>query len=337
MLRNVGLVSHFSQGDVMRGDVTRAKYFAYGSNLNAADFARWCNERGISVELRFISTAWLPDHELSFHYFSVARGGGALDIRPKFGSSVAGVLFEANDSAWAALDRKEGATSPTSSDRANRTRYKRIDAAVLTDDGREYSAQTYRVIESAPKHIPPTQEYLDIVDQGLRGFGLPTKALHEAAADRSISPEPRSIFVYGTLMRGGSAHLMARNHGVMHVENATVRGELWSLGPYPGMTLTEPSASLGTRSAVADGPVVHGERLEVRDIGGLLAKLDEYEDFAGYGASGSLYRRALVRAAGCLSWAYVYVGSLEGAELVPGGRFLIEPSATESSAGEKRS
>ena len=46
-------------------------YFAYGSNLDAENWALWCETKGYdSVSIEPLGPAWLPDHELVFHYQS---------------------------------------------------------------------------------------------------------------------------------------------------------------------------------------------------------------------------------------------------------------------------
>ena len=76
-------------------------YFAYGSNLSASDWRRYCDERTLSPEgLTFQRSAWLPDWEVSFHYYSKNREGGALTIHRQPGTAVPGALFEADDDTW---------------------------------------------------------------------------------------------------------------------------------------------------------------------------------------------------------------------------------------------
>jgi hypothetical protein len=99
-------------------------YFAYGSNLNQQDFDDWCSRRGFSKGLlRFHSKANLPDFDLAFSYRSATRNGGVLDIKPRTGQLVPGVLFEIDDEGWDALDAKEGAPSV----------YKRFTVQVLNE------------------------------------------------------------------------------------------------------------------------------------------------------------------------------------------------------------
>ena len=50
-----------------------------------------------------------PDLELIFDNYSMGRRGGALNLQPRIGQAVAGVLFEVFASGWEVLDRKEGA------------------------------------------------------------------------------------------------------------------------------------------------------------------------------------------------------------------------------------
>jgi hypothetical protein len=56
-------------------------YFAYGSNLNAEFWRKWCCRRGFSPDLlRFREIAYLPDWELTFDYRSTTWRAGVLDL-----------------------------------------------------------------------------------------------------------------------------------------------------------------------------------------------------------------------------------------------------------------
>ena len=53
--------------------------------------------------------------------------------------------------------------------------------------------------------------------------------------------------------------------------------------------------------------------------------LDAYEDFSGYDAADSLYRRSLVSAitggGPVLAWTYIYLGDPDAFPLIPSGRW----------------
>jgi gamma-glutamylcyclotransferase (GGCT)/AIG2-like uncharacterized protein YtfP len=124
---------------------------------------------------------------------------------------------------------------------------------------------------------------------------------------------PNAIFTYGTLMRGQASHDLLTRGIRSALGPARVMGaSLIHIDWYPGLILCE-------------GGCVHGELYEVEDIGAMLAELDPYEDFAGYGEEGSLYRRSLVTAemerGSRLAWTYVYLGDRTGCRPVAAGRW----------------
>ncbi|HJL16632.1 MAG TPA: gamma-glutamylcyclotransferase [Sandaracinaceae bacterium LLY-WYZ-13_1] len=280
-------------------------YFGYGSNLHRADFARWCRERGHRTDaVRALGPAFLPDAEPVFHYRSKARGGGAMSVRERPGHAVPGVLFEVDEEGWGALDRKEG-----------RPRYyERVRKIVLTADGEERSATTYEVTPPHRRahHVPPTEHYARLVTEGLAAHGLPHHQARAAARGFSLPSLPEGVFVYGTLMRGERAHARIRRHGPRRITRARTAGRLVSFGGYPGMLACEA------------GGAVHGELVSFEDAADALAELDPFEDFYGYGAHGSEYRRVVVEVATedgrrALAWAYRYVAETDGAPPIPHG------------------
>ena len=147
------------------------------------------------------------------------------------------------------------------------------------------------------------------------------------------------MFFYGTLKRG------QRNHGrycggVLRVEGAAVRGELYDLPlfGYPELVVPDESIyALGTGSPAGDvgkqrrlgrgavgpleGPRAFGEVFVFDDPGSRLPAIDRLEGFDPADAS-SHYRRALLpvetqEGFGLLAWAYV-VAQASGVYL-PGG------------------
>lgn len=278
--------------------MTHAHYFAYGSNLERTDFERWCEEKGFRSGLLddVIGQAVLDDWALVFGRHGKSRGGGVLDLWPKRGYRVPGVVFEVDDETFAALDRKEGHPHT----------YARREV-VVDLGGRDVVCQTYVGAVPGTKHLAPSPVYLDIVRLGYERHGLdPTPLEHAAAAHREgLAPVTGDLFVYGTLLEGERLHSYVADLAPIAITPATVRGRLFDLGNYPGLSL--------------DGDVqVRGERVQFRDIDTALKVLDEVEGFYGRGAAGNLYERRVVELDGAPAWTYVYVGPDDGVPIPRG-------------------
>jgi len=279
-------------------------YFGYGSNLDVENWALWCRNKGYDLSsIEPLGPAWLPDHELVFHYQSRLRRGGALDVRPRHGTAIPGALFRVHD--WEGLDAKEGVSGGY---------YRRISVTALTDDGQAHRATTYSVCdERVCDFVAPGPEYREMVTRGLSRFGHRDDGFLAAASGESAPPSPTAIFAYGTLMHGGrSHHLLSprvrRAHGSAHVVGASLIHIDW----YPGLVLSDEGS-------------VHGELYELDDIPTMLTELDSYEDFSGYDREDSLYRRSLVSARTTdglmLAWTYIYLGDVDAFPLIPSGRW----------------
>jgi gamma-glutamylcyclotransferase (GGCT)/AIG2-like uncharacterized protein YtfP len=97
------------------------------------------------------------------------------------------------------------------------------------------------------------------------------------------------VFVYGTLRRGGVRAMPDLFPAARFVGPGTVKGSLYDLGEYPGLSLDE------------SGSTVTGEVYEVDDE--ILRQLDEIEATTFYSrrqVEVSLERR------GAACWVYVY-------------------------------
>lgn len=279
-------------------------YFAYGSNLDEESWKLWCKTEGYDpASIEPLGRAWLPDHELVFHYQSRLRRGGALDVQLRRGAVVPGALFRVHD--WEGLDAKEGVPGGY---------YRHDSVTALTDEGRGHAATTYRVcVERMGDFVAPGREYTEMVLRGLSRFGHDHEAFLAVASGRPQPPDPIALFAYGTLMRGQPSHHLLSNrvrrfHGPARVAGASLLRLDW----YPGLVLS------GTGS-------VHGEVYELDDVAATLEELDPYEDFFGYGRQGSLYRRSLVRAViqggSMLAWTYVYLGEVDSFPRISSGRW----------------
>lgn len=117
-----------------------------------------------------------------------------------------------------------------------------------------------------------------------------------------------ALFVYGTLRKvyGHPLHDLIASHSVRSSE-ARVRGLLFDMGSYPGMT------------AGAGEGFVHGELYEIdSEWPRIIAALDEYE--------GSEYRRELIEAELSsgernAAWAYVLNVDTNGLRRIESGRY----------------
>lgn len=162
-------------------------YFAYGSNLSTARL------RQRVASARPLAVASLPRHRLAFH--KIGRDGSAkCDARhtddPR--DLVVGVLFDVAADHYAALDAAEGRGAG----------YERDMVVVLTRDGAQRTAFTYRATHIDPTLLP-FDWYLAHVLRGAAEHALPVDYLvrlrrvpsivdpdpHRAARERSIYPD----------------------------------------------------------------------------------------------------------------------------------------------------
>jgi gamma-glutamylcyclotransferase (GGCT)/AIG2-like uncharacterized protein YtfP len=276
-----------------------ALYFAYGSNLEQQDFERWCEKRGHGYGLLddVVGPAVLDDWALVFGRDGMGRGGGVLDLWPRKGYRVPGVVFEVDRVALAALDKKEG----------HPNHYERRQVVVEVA-GRELECITYVGARAGTKHLAPSASYLDIVRLGYERFGLDTEPLELAARAHltgTLEAQTPDLFVYGTLQVGERLHHYIEGLGPTATTASSVKGRLFDLGSYPGLSL--------------DGDAtISGERLRFEDIHAALTVLDEVEGCYGPGAANNLYKRKVVELSDGPAWTYVYVGPDEGVPIPSG-------------------
>lgn len=276
-------------------------YFAYGSNLNAADWEDWCRRNGFPQGLlAFHSCGYLPDWDLAFDHFSTSRQGGALNIRPRVGQVVPGVIFEVRGDGWHALDQKEGAPR----------HYRRIDTVAQDDNGQLIRVSTYRA-RGCGDHVPPTDEYLKIVRKALEHHGFDSEMLQAAATNQQTPWTTDAVFCYGTLMRGESRFPTLARCDIRCILLAEACGRLVDLGSFPGRI----------HSGESDGRV-QGEFIRLGDFGEAVPTLDAIEGFRGYDDESSLYRRVLIgvgvgEGRVRLAWTYVLGTHLASAPVIP--------------------
>ncbi len=306
-----------------------AIYFAYGSNLDAQNWAEFCARYDADPAcMRPLGPALLPDCELVFNYRSVLRAGGALNIRERRGQFVHGALFEVSERGWEVLDIKESVAAGC---------YQRIEHMAITWGGRTVPVITYQVTEQRQEgFVPPSDEYAQIVSRGLKSFGLPSHQLEKAARNQPAQPEVDGVFVYGTLMRGEPRHHAIEQHGPQQMVRGRARGRLHATeADYPMLDVHEHD----------DRDVVHGELMRFSDTGPVLETLDEVEIFSGYISDGNEYIRTLVEvdtgpSGRRLAWTYVAGNRSMIGERIESGCWRthrgIDPQAVEAPDGARK-
>lgn len=150
-------------------------YFAYGSNLSAPDWLRWCAARGHEgAGLRYLRPARLEGWTLEFSIRSPSRGGGVLNIRERPGALAWGGLYEVDEAAWRALDAKEAVP----------TLYERRTVSVVCALGQAHEVVTYVAAAGTGLDlIRPVDAYVALVRQALRDRGIDAAGLEQAAAE----------------------------------------------------------------------------------------------------------------------------------------------------------
>ena len=118
------------------------RYFAYGSNMHTPRMQERC------PSARPIATAVLTDWQAVYDKPST-DGSAKLNIRPRAGAEVRGVVYEIEDHDRAALDAAEPRYTP-----------------IETARGLTY---TY---EGAPVTVPPADWYVAIVKAAARSQGF---------------------------------------------------------------------------------------------------------------------------------------------------------------------
>jgi gamma-glutamylcyclotransferase (GGCT)/AIG2-like uncharacterized protein YtfP len=162
--------------------------------------------------------------------------------------------------------------------------------------------------------VAPAEAYVRIVAEGLAAFGHDDRMLQAAAKGEPAPFLATGLFVYGTLLRGGSRHReFERCGGAARILQATAGGVLLDCGSFPGMLA-------GTEGAV------HGQLVELRDVPLALTHLDGVEGFEGFEAARALFRRALIKVTTAegterLAWTYLWAGT-DRYPKIPSGDWL---------------
>lgn len=124
-----------------------ALVFMYGSNMSQ----KRLKERIGSIKK--IANARLNDYNLAFTKYSTQLKCGVIDVVPKRGTDVRGVLFEISDEQFAKLNGAEKG-------------YGVSQKMVKKDDGGYVPAYVYEVKRKAHIPIPTKREYADLIIEG---------------------------------------------------------------------------------------------------------------------------------------------------------------------------
>ncbi len=132
-------------------------YFAYGSNMDRGQMKERCPNS------RFIRKALLKNYIIDFTIFSPKRKCGCADVVKSKSDSVWGLLYEVDESDIFRLDDYE----------KHPNKYKRFTVKVISEDGQEYVAQTYEVVEKSSYSLKPSRHYLGLMISAAKDFNFP--------------------------------------------------------------------------------------------------------------------------------------------------------------------
>ncbi len=132
---------------------------------------------------------------------------------------------------------------------------------------------------------------------------------YERVAEALSANVPDYVAVYGSLRSGfGLPDAPDVGNRLIHRGRCTIKGDLYDVGKYPGLTGGE--------------GVVKGELYEIRDIG-VLRALDEYERYDALKPEQSLFVRRVVRLLEppVDAWVYFYNHDLGHAPRIESGNW----------------
>jgi len=127
-------------------------YFAYASNLNREQMLERCPDS----KPCFVAT--LPNYKLVFAGWSRQWRGGYAALKSFRGERVLGAVYEVSGICLNRLDKYERG-------------YKRLKVTVFNEGGEPIEAITY-IKSGQLEEAPPSKEYLAVIQQGYRDWGL---------------------------------------------------------------------------------------------------------------------------------------------------------------------
>jgi gamma-glutamylcyclotransferase len=197
--------------------------FAYASNLDAAQMRARCPSAHAAGPAR------LEGHALAFGGFSARWGGAVASVVRARGRAVEGLLYALTVADLEALDRFEGAPWV----------YERRTRVVTGEGGARRRAFVYALRPAAAEPGAPAPRYLEVVVRAYERLGFDPLPLVRAVAERepvSLRGAHRTVFVYGTLLRGERNHRHLAGARFVGPARTLARYALYDLGAYPGMT-----------------------------------------------------------------------------------------------------
>jgi len=108
-----------------------------------------------------MSIAALPNYKLVFAGWSRQWRGGIASIKLFRGERVVGAVYEVSERDLRRLDGYEGCPG----------NYSRLKVTVFDEDSRPFEGITY-IKSGQLEETPPSQEYLAVIQQGYRDWGI---------------------------------------------------------------------------------------------------------------------------------------------------------------------
>lgn len=206
-------------------------YFAYGSNIHTPQMVARLGAKNVGV----VGLARLEGYQLAFAgRSSIWQGGAVATILDDSMRSIRtgcqnpgsaencthGLLYSVNPKSIAKLDRYEGSA------------YERINVKVW-HNGVKVDAFTYMMPE--PELGPPCADYVHQIIKGCNDNMVSLESLRFAL--RHNIGDFTLVGVYGSLRKGLYNHYMLRDS--RHVLTDRVQGELYDMGAFPGLSVTD--------------------------------------------------------------------------------------------------
>jgi len=130
-------------------------YFAYASNLNRRQMSQRCPDS----KPKHIAT--LPNHKLVFIGWSRQWRGGTASIKKVKSDKVLGAVYDVSEQCLRRLDKYEAG-------------YSRLKVTVFDEYGNPIEVITY-IKPGQLEETSPSREYLAVIQQGYRDWGLSEK------------------------------------------------------------------------------------------------------------------------------------------------------------------